>query len=337
MFKTAFLGCGGRARGHAAAYRHVTRGAPVACCDLNEGRLNAFGDAFGLAARYTSFADMVKAERPDVVHMVTLPGVRVELLNQAVELRVPAVIVEKPLACDIDEMAAIEALDGRGTKICVNHQLRFHKPFAELLQGVRDGRIGPLRLIDGSCLSRLYEQGSHVMNLIFALNGHEPPVMVHGGCGGKSGIQTGHPCADNAWAQITFANGVRASILCNAGAPRNGDHASQWMHKRVAAYGDAGHVAWWMDHSTRQYYGEPPREERYDYAAEDNPAQARLTEAMFDWLEDEGKPHPTRLEASLLEARTLMGIYASELQQAPVNMPIKSTEPFLPRLWEWLR
>ena len=48
MYKSAFLGCGGRARGHAQAYQHVKGGEIVAICDMNEHLLNNFGDDFGI-------------------------------------------------------------------------------------------------------------------------------------------------------------------------------------------------------------------------------------------------------------------------------------------------
>ena len=47
MYKTAFLGCGGRARAHADAYRFVKRGKIGAICDMNEELLNSFGTTLG--------------------------------------------------------------------------------------------------------------------------------------------------------------------------------------------------------------------------------------------------------------------------------------------------
>lgn len=335
MYRTAFLGCGPRAKGHARAYELVKNGSICALCDLNEERLNAFGEEFGVAARYTDFATMVEAERPDVVHMVTLPGLRVELLTAAVELGVPAVIVEKPLCCDLDDLVAIERLADRGTKIVVNHQLRYHERFGELLEDVEAGRIGPLRWIDGSCRSRLFEQGSHILNLMFALNGHSPVVVVQAGVGGAAGLATGHPSPDNAWAILDFANGVRASFVCGAGGPAS-EQPSIWAHKRVAAYGSAGHIEWWMDHWSKQLYGGRPLSGTHIYAEQDNPAQARLTEAVFDWLADETRLHATRLELAVLEARTQMAVYLSALEKRPVELPFDQTESLLPRLREYL-
>ena len=42
MYKTAMLGCGGRARAHADAYRFVKNGNLSAICDMNEELLTSF-------------------------------------------------------------------------------------------------------------------------------------------------------------------------------------------------------------------------------------------------------------------------------------------------------
>ena len=57
MYKCAFLGCGPRARGHAKAYADVKRGKIAAICDMDEKRLNEFGNEFGVAVRYTDIHD----------------------------------------------------------------------------------------------------------------------------------------------------------------------------------------------------------------------------------------------------------------------------------------
>ena len=91
--KSAFLGCGPRARRHAEAYELVTNGQLVAICDLDEERLHAFGRDFGIERRYTDIHAMLDAEKPDLLHIVTLPTIRVDLLTIADEHEVPVVIV----------------------------------------------------------------------------------------------------------------------------------------------------------------------------------------------------------------------------------------------------
>jgi hypothetical protein len=49
--------------------------------------------------------------------------------------------------------------------------------------------------------------------------------------------------------------------------------------------------------------------------------QAGLTDAAFEWLE--GKPHPTRLEYSLIQFNIILGAYVSALEHRPVDLPIE--------------
>ena len=65
MFKSAILGCRGRARAHVKAYESITRGKNVAICDMNEEALHEFAakivkiDFVGL--RFSSLRDHVHA------------------------------------------------------------------------------------------------------------------------------------------------------------------------------------------------------------------------------------------------------------------------------------
>jgi predicted dehydrogenase len=94
MLRSAFLGCGPRARAHAAAYAGITRAEIVAICDLDTARLDAFGEQFGVVRRYTDAAEMLERERPHLLHIVTVPRLRVPLMTLASEHGVPAAVVE---------------------------------------------------------------------------------------------------------------------------------------------------------------------------------------------------------------------------------------------------
>ena len=79
-YKCAILGCGGRSAGHSEAYEHITRGKLVACCDLNEQRLRPYAEKFEIPNQYTDLDEMLNKEKPDVVHVITPPTLRVELM-----------------------------------------------------------------------------------------------------------------------------------------------------------------------------------------------------------------------------------------------------------------
>lgn len=133
-YRCAFLGCGPRARGHVAAYEHITRGEIVAICDLNTERLNTFGDQYGIERRYTELDEMLVVEKPDVVHLVTPPTLRVSLMTWLSEAGVPGVIVEKPICIGADDYKALRRLEAQSsTKFAVNHQLRHHPKILEFL------------------------------------------------------------------------------------------------------------------------------------------------------------------------------------------------------------
>ena len=95
-FKSVLLGCGGRAGGHAFAYGMVKQGTMVACCDLDAARAEALATQFALPRWYTDLDTMLEAERPDLVHLVTRPNLRVGLMTHLSEVGVPGVIVEEP-------------------------------------------------------------------------------------------------------------------------------------------------------------------------------------------------------------------------------------------------
>ena len=72
LYKSAFLGCGGRARGHPHAYQHVKGSEIGAICDMNEQLLNDFGDDFSISKRYTDRHQMLDQGSLDLLHIVTL-------------------------------------------------------------------------------------------------------------------------------------------------------------------------------------------------------------------------------------------------------------------------
>src|SRR5207302_10683380 len=118
----------------------------VAICDVNETRLNDFGNRFDVPARYNDLDEMLRRERPDVVHLVTPPTLRVPLMTRLAEAGVAGVIVEKPICIGADDYKALRALEARSqTKFVVNHQLRHHPMTLAFLQEVADGQIGAVR------------------------------------------------------------------------------------------------------------------------------------------------------------------------------------------------
>ena len=71
----------------------------------------------------------------------------------------------------------------------------------------------------------------------------------------------------------------------------------------------------------------------HEYYAEDVLAQAAMTEAMFDWLEDDNAIHPLNLTTSLRDFNLILGLYMSALQHKVISLPVEPE----PNLIESLR
>lgn len=320
-YRCAILGCGPRARGHAAAYEHITRGEIVALCDLNEARLNAFGEEFGVAAQYTDLDEMLKRERPDLVHCVTDPTLRVPLMTQLSQASVPGVIVEKPVCIGADDYKALRKLDAASSaKFAVNHQLRHHPMILDFLKDVEEGKIGEVRCIDATAVLPMAGQGCHVLDLMFAFNGYAKPESVFGAASGYDDINGTHPSPKAAASLITFANNVRAMFMTGDGAPEF-EAGPNWMHKRIAVYGTHGFIHWRMNAWERSLPDGAVEKGQKEYAEEDVLGQANHTNAMFDWLADDSKVHPCNLTTALDEWLVILAGYQSAITAKPIQMP----------------
>ena len=346
MYKTAMLGCGGRARGHADAYRFVKGGKLAAICDMNEERLNTFGDDFGISSRYTDLDEMLEKEKPDVLHIVTSPVVpssneriRYPLMKQVSDHSVPAAIVEKPIAVESEDWKQIAGLaEETQTKFVVNTQLHFHQKNLELKKDIAEGRIGEIKFIDASARSMPGEQGGHVLQLVSSYIDNSSPVRVLGQISGSESLTAAtHPSPRHAVAHVLYENGLHVSLAFGTEmAQKASDDPGIYGHKRVFVAGTKGFVHWrfssWERATLEGGYESGP----LNYGAEDVVAQAKFTEAIFDWLDDENNVHPTHLKQSLVESNIILGMYQSGLTNEIVDLPFEPPDGLIDVLREKL-
>ena len=335
MYKCAIIGVGqNRARGLAEAYRHIQRGKLVAASARTADHLAAFADEYGIEKRYADYREMFERERLDVVHVNTPPSVRLEIMEAAEECGVAALIVEKPLAIEAEDYRTIRAFAERcRVKIAINHQLHFQPRRFEFQQRVAAGEIGDMLSVDASCGMNLAYQGTHALQAVGAFLPECTPVQVLAQVGGGNGLQDTpkkHFAPDNALALINYDNGVQAHLQSGATAPKVGREGIH-THKRIAVYGTRGYVHWTM------WSWEIGIDGRitpgaHEYAEEDILGQARMTEAMFDWLADNAMVHPLNLQGALSDFNIVLGIYTSALERRPVDLPCDPADGLIDRL-----
>ena len=321
---------------HALAFDLITRGELVACCDMDSKRMHAFAQAFGIKG-YTDAAEMIQTEKPDLVQIVTPPTARVGLMTLVHELGVPACIVEKPIAREVVDWRQLVELEAKSTtKFALNHQFRWHENLTRCREALRSGKLGEVRYLDFSAGMSISGQGTHMLDYAMSLNGDSPVVRVFGAASGAEGMKGYHPGPDTTVGQVVFANGVYGTWNNGTTAPTAGDEDTVWQHCRVAAYAERGHVLW---EEFRNWEAvSPDGTERgrtsglQDWEAGNHAAQAALTEAMYDWIEDDDKPAGTNLELGLHQWQVVLALYASALWRKPVALPFDPPDDLFPQL-----
>jgi predicted dehydrogenase len=131
------IGCGGIATGrHGPSYARYASERPdtelVACCDLIEDRATAFRERFGFARHYTDLDEMLGAERPDAVCLVSPVDLTCELASHIFSLGYP-LILEKPPGRTVEETNRLIAAAG-----ALPNQVAFNRRHAPVFRRAVD-------------------------------------------------------------------------------------------------------------------------------------------------------------------------------------------------------
>ncbi len=345
-YRSVIIGASGaRARHHALAYRHVRRARLVAVSARTAAPRDRLAADFGIPARYDDYREMLDRERPHLVHVNTPPNARLEVLRQVAAAGVPAALVEKPVAIDGPDCAALAAFARTSPLlVAVNHQLHYHAARRRLQDLVAEGALGALQYVDASSGMNAAYQGTHCLQAVFACAGSERPTEVWARVRGADGLQPNpraHYAPDNLHAMLYYASGLAARLRCGQDAPRLRDapaeaRAKEWAHKRIAVYGDRGHAIWTM-WSWETLLDRPPpgaagrlQGGSHDYWEQDAPAQAALVDSVLDWIERPERGHPLALERAAEEYAVLLAAYRCRLRQrGAVALPEATPEPVI--------
>jgi predicted dehydrogenase len=323
-YRAVVVGCGGRAPAHIEAYQHIPNVEVVACCAPSATRREPLAQKYGLRA-YADAGEMIRAEHPDIVHLVTWPDTRVELMTLVSELGVPLCTTEKPLATGVKDWRKLVELEKNSqTKFGVCHQVRWQPYLVRCQEALRSGRLGKILFLDISAGMNIAGQGTHTLNYGMSLMGDMPVQRVFANAHGWDAADPGHPGPAASESYLTFADGSRGLWTSGFISPRCGDLATTWQHVRVAAYAERGRVLF-EEFGSWEILGPGDALERGSYGGMETfgrnnlLAQAGFHRAMFSWLE--GGPEPgTSLRRSLHEWAVVLAMYQSAVEHRPVEM-----------------
>lgn len=141
--KSAIIGLGNIARSHAISIRDYNLGEVVAVCDVKRDKMRKFKETFALdgAREYENYAEMLDAEKIDVVHICTPHYLHKEMIISCLNRNVYA-LCEKPLCMRSEELQEIEtALQNSTAKLGVVQQNRYNESAKYLKAYLKDKEI----------------------------------------------------------------------------------------------------------------------------------------------------------------------------------------------------
>jgi predicted dehydrogenase len=131
---------------HIPAFQRVKETADLlAICDLNFEAAKQVAARFGIPKAYGNVAEMLAAEKPDLVDICTPPATHTKVAVQAMQAGAN-VLIEKPMALTVEDCDRIvDASRQYGVKVCVGHSDLFYEPFMKARALVGNGAIGRFR------------------------------------------------------------------------------------------------------------------------------------------------------------------------------------------------
>lgn len=179
MYKAAVIGCGniGASVGnynkavqpgtHAGAYQLNKKTKLAALVDVDEAQLEKTKKYFPGVPQYANAEKMYKEIRPDIVSIATPTKYHYDNVILAAKHEIPFVLCEKPISDDTAKAKKmIAACKKSGSKLFINHMRHFDPLLLKWAKRVRDGYIGEVYQGNAFYYNGLYNNGTHLLDLL---------------------------------------------------------------------------------------------------------------------------------------------------------------------------
>ena len=142
MLRVAIIGCGKIADQHVQTVQRIGRDRVVAVCDREPLMAGQLAERFGVEGCYGDVAEMLRASRPDVVHITTPPQSHHALTVQCLEAGCH-VYIEKPFTVTAPEAEAIIASAQRCSRlVTAGHNYQFSFEMLRMRRLLESGFLG---------------------------------------------------------------------------------------------------------------------------------------------------------------------------------------------------
>lgn len=257
----AIIGSGMMGQEHIENIKLLPGSSVVALADPDEGmRRQAAGRCGPEVRTFADYRELLGAGGIDALVIVTPNYTHRAVLMDALATGLP-ILTEKPLCTTLEDCdAVLAAAEGRAAPVWVAMEYRFMPPVARLIEEVRKGTVGRLRMLsirehrfpflrkvgDWNRFARntggtMVEKCCHYFDLMRLITGADPVRLYASGGQDVNHLDEDYggrrpDIVDNGYVIVDFANGVRAMLDLCMFAEVSRDQ------EEIAAVGDRGKV-----------------------------------------------------------------------------------------------
>lgn len=142
--RIGIVGCGLNSDYHINFAKAYPDAKIVGVVDKDKSKAQACCEKYNIKESFYSIKELVEHSRPEVIHILTPPQTHFPLVKEAIEFKCH-VIVEKPLALNLDEAKTLFALaDQNGVNLCTMHNHFFDPCMAKAHDLVQKGHAGKI-------------------------------------------------------------------------------------------------------------------------------------------------------------------------------------------------
>jgi len=335
MIRMGLIGAGTMGAMYAQAYSQSPLAEMAAICDLDEAKLAAFADAFGVTGVYTDYGEMLAEEQLDAVTVATPDFHHRDPVLACLESGA-AVLCEKPLATTMADCEAIrDAVRGRGGTLMVNYGNRHKRQVYAIRAALGRGELGRVENVFVQLREPIHKTDtlawldrttptffllSHCTDTVMHLIGGAPVEVyakaTYGVLSGR-GIDT----PDAVVAMLTFDHGTVVTMDANWIMPRG---FAPEIDFRIELIGEEGSIYSNLRSDDLMLYSAEARALDYGIGTADPLGRVHgwWLDSVYYFLrclEDDVRPEPT-VEDGLNVTRVLLAIDESARTGLPVNL-----------------
>ncbi len=153
----------------------------LAGIDTDPKKREAFAKQWSCPKTFSSLKGLLEQETPDILHIATPTKNHLSDLNEAIEHKIPLIILEKPITGDFKDYAKCRKIANKikrlNVRVVVNHERRFSLDYLYLKEHLLKKTWGDLESIFGFLYSNtrtkphdiLFHDGTHMIDILFFL------------------------------------------------------------------------------------------------------------------------------------------------------------------------